>query len=204
MAGADTTVFDLEGRTVIPGIVDSHSHQDGYRMHIYRPDLSKVGSVAEMKSVVEAKVKASQPGEWITNSGFWNETKLEERRNPTRFDIDPISPDNPVYLGRGHLGIINTKAMEVLGMTEETASPPGGTIERDEEGRITGRLLKGSLEPWKFADLAVLSDDYVGVEEDEIKKHPPLANDGRPQGRLSRPGLHLPPKEIERCCYPTP
>ena len=147
LAGADTTVFDLEGRTIIPGIVDSHSHQDGYGMHIYRPDLSKVGSVAEMMSVVEAKVKESQPGEWITNSGFWNETKLEERRNPTRFDIDPISPDNPVYLGRGHLGIINTKAMEVLGMDEDTASPPGGTIERDEKGRITGRLYERALDP---------------------------------------------------------
>jgi len=151
LAGADTTVFDLEGRTVIPGIVDSHSHQDGYGMHIYRPDLSKVGSVAEMMSVVEAKVNASQPGEWITNSGFWNETKLEERRNPTRFDIDPISPDNPVFLGRGHLGIINTKAMEVLGMDEDTASPPGGTIERDEQGRITGRLYERALDPVREA-----------------------------------------------------
>ena len=147
LAGADTKVFDLEGKTVIPGIVDAHSHQDGYGMHIYRPDLSKVSSVAEMMSVVEARVNESQPGEWITNSGFWNETKLEERRNPTRFDLDPISPDNPVYLGRGHLGIINTKGMEVLGWDEDTPSPPGGTIERDEEGRITGRIYERAIDP---------------------------------------------------------
>ena len=74
-------------------------------------------------ALIKAKVDSSTPGEWVTNSRIWNETKLEERRSPTRFDLDPISPNNPVYLSRGHLGVINSAAMKVLGITDRTPGP---------------------------------------------------------------------------------
>ena len=147
LAGERTELLDLQGKTVIPGLIDSHSHPTWYGMHIFRPDLSKVKSLEEMMAVIEAKVRESQPGEWVTNSGFWNEEKLEERRNPTRFDLDAISPNNPVYLGRGHLGVVNTAALKLLSITEKTPSPPGGTIERDPQtGQLTGRLYERALD----------------------------------------------------------
>ena len=118
LQGPETRVIDLKGRTVIPGLIDSHSHVTSYGMHVFRPDLSKVKSVADIVALIKAKVNDSRPGEWVTNSRIWNETKLEERRNPTRLDLDPISPVNPVYLSRGHLGVINTAAMKVVGLTD--------------------------------------------------------------------------------------
>jgi predicted amidohydrolase YtcJ len=138
-----TLVIDLHGRTVIPGLIDSHSHPTGYGMKIFRPDLSKATSLAEIIQIIADKVKESKPGEWVTNSRIWNETKLTEKRNPTRFDLDPISPNNPVFLSRGHLGVINTKAMELLDINSATPNPPGGTIERDPKtGQPTGRLYE--------------------------------------------------------------
>jgi predicted amidohydrolase YtcJ len=65
---AHTQVVDLGGRTVIPGLVESHSHPTSYGMHIFQPDLSKPTTLAGIVQLVEAKVKQSRPGEWITNS----------------------------------------------------------------------------------------------------------------------------------------
>jgi predicted amidohydrolase YtcJ len=112
-------------------------------MHIFRPDLSKPTTLADIVKVIADKVRESKPGEWITNSRIWNETKLAEKRNPTRFDLDPVSPNNPVFLSRGHLGVLNTAAMKALGITAQTLAPSGGTIERDPKtGELTGRLYE--------------------------------------------------------------
>ena len=137
-----TQVVDLKGRTVIPGLVESHSHPTGYGMHIYQPDVSKARSLAEIVALIGDKVKQSKPGVWITNSRIWNETKLVEKRNPTRADLDAVSPNNPVYLSRGHLGVANSAALKAVGIDRNTPDPPGGTIEKDEKGEPTGRLYE--------------------------------------------------------------
>jgi len=140
---ADTQLIDLHGRTVTPGLIDSHSHPTGYGMHIFQPDLSKPKSLAEIVQVIGNKVRESKPGEWITNSRIWNETKLVERRNPTRADLDPVSPNNPVFLSRGHLGVANSAALKAAGIDRNTPNPPGGTIEKDPQtGEPTGRLYE--------------------------------------------------------------
>jgi predicted amidohydrolase YtcJ len=140
---ADTRLIDLHGRTVIPGLIDSHSHPTSYGMHIFQPDLSKAKTLAEIAQLIGAKAKESRPGDWITNSGIWNETKLAEKRNPTRADLDAVSPSNPVFLSRGHLGVANSMALRALGIERTTPDPPGGTIEKDPAtGEPTGRLYE--------------------------------------------------------------
>ena len=147
LAGERTELLDLQGKTVIPGLIDSHSHPTSYGMHIFRPDLSKVKSLEEMMAVIEAKVRESQPGEWVTNSGFGTRKNWKKGETRPRFDLDAISPNNPVYLGRGHLGVVNTAALKLLSITEKTPSPPGGTIERDPQtGQLTGRLYERALD----------------------------------------------------------
>jgi predicted amidohydrolase YtcJ len=139
----DTRVIDLRGRTVIPGLIDSHSHPTSYGMHIFQPDLSKAKTLAEIMQLIGAKAKESKPGDWITNSGIWNETKLAEKRSPTRADLDAVSPNNPVFLSRGHLGVANSMALKALGIEPTTPDPPGGTIEKDRgTGELTGRLYE--------------------------------------------------------------
>ena len=162
---AHTQVVDLGGRTVIPGLVESHSHPTSYGMHIFQPDLSKPTTLAGIVQLVEAKVKQSRPGEWITNSRIWNETKLAEKRNPTRFDLDPVSPNNPVFLSRGHLGVANTAALKAVGVDRNTPDPAGGTFERDEKtGELTGRLYERAQDVMRDALPPVTHEQLMAAQ----------------------------------------
>jgi predicted amidohydrolase YtcJ len=162
---AQTQVVDLGGRTVIPGLVESHSHPTSYGMHIFQPDLSKPTTLAGIVQLVEAKVKQSRPGEWITNSRIWNETKLAEKRNPTRFDLDAVSPHNPVFLSRGHLGVANSAALKAVGVDRNTPDPPGGTFERDATtGELTGRLYERAQDVMREALPPVTHEQLMAAQ----------------------------------------
>jgi predicted amidohydrolase YtcJ len=165
LKGSNTQVIDLHGRTVIPGIIDSHSHPTGYGMKLFQPDLSKPTTLVGIIELIAAKVQESKPGEWVTNSGIWNDSKLAEKRNPTRWDLDPISPHNPVFLNRGHLAVVNTEALRVLGITEDTPNPPGGTYEKDPAtGKLTGRLYEKAIEPVHKALPEVAKEQLMASE----------------------------------------
>jgi len=143
-----TTLVNLHGKTVIPGIIDSHNHPTGQGMSLFWADLSKPTSIAGIVEMIGEKVKEAKPGEWVRNSGIWNDTKLTEKRNPTRFDLDPVSPNNPIFLNRGHMAVLNTMGLRVAGITKDTPNPPGGTFEKDPKtGELTGRLYEKAIEP---------------------------------------------------------
>ena len=129
--GVNTTVVDLEGGMVLPGLIDSHIHVSGTGNYLQNVIVSTppVSSISEMLKVIGHHIKKSEPGEWITGRG-WDQVKLLEHRNPTRWDLDTVSPDIPVYLTRtcGHVAVVNSKALEVAGVTSETPQPVGGRI----------------------------------------------------------------------------
>ena len=168
--GAEHTErMDLGGQTVVPGFIDSHAHPTAYGMSVVWPDLSKVSGIQDILTIVEHKVDEAGPGEWITNSRFWNEEKLKERRNPTRQDLDPVSPDNPVFLTRGHLGIINSEAMRRLGIHKQTPDPPGGRIERDPAtGELTGRLYETALDQVREAIPAATHQQLMDAQRHSL------------------------------------
>ncbi len=146
---AETEVIDLNGRTMLPGINDAHIHASLYGGT--RPPLTldvgypTVKSISDIVKAVEEKVKESRPGEWIRGMG-WDEGYLEEcvkdpSRYPNRRDLDAVSPDNPVILGHytQHEAWVNSKTMEVAGITRDTPTPEGGVIARDPaNGEPTG------------------------------------------------------------------
>jgi len=143
LEGEDTKVIDLEGKTVMPGLIDSHLHVVGTGIALQRINCRTppMRSIEDIKEALAEKVEESKPGEWILGRG-WDQAKLEEHRNPTRWDLDEVAPDNPVLLTRtcGHVEVANSKALEVAGITEETENPVGGKIVRNEEGVPTGLL----------------------------------------------------------------
>jgi len=102
-----------------------------------------MGSIADITAAVREKVDEADPGEWIRGRG-WDQAKLAEHRNPTRWDLDEAAPENPVYLTRtcGHVVVVNSKALEVTGITRDTSQSVGGTIVKDEDGEPTGLLLE--------------------------------------------------------------
>jgi predicted amidohydrolase YtcJ len=146
LTGPETKVVDLEGKTVMPGLYDSHLHVlgTGSALMMINCRTPPIHSIDDMKNVVADKVKDAEPGEWILGRG-WDQAKLSEHRNPSRHDFDEVAPDNPVVLTRtcGHLLVANSKALEVSGISKDTPDPIGGKIVRDENGEPTGMLEEG-------------------------------------------------------------
>lgn len=149
LAGKNTRIIDLQGLTATPGLIDVHCHFASggvgmlYILDVGFPGVRKMADVVEK---VREKVEASKPGEWIYGRG-WDEGKLEELRYIYASDLDPVSPENPVYLMHtmGHYGVANSAALKLAGITKATPDPPGGTIDRNEDGTLTGVLKESAM-----------------------------------------------------------
>ena len=143
LTGPETKVVDLKGKTLMPGLYDSHIHVTGTgsALMMINCRTPPMYSIEDMKKAVAEKVKESKSGEWILGRG-WDQAKLAEHRNPSRYDLDEVSPDNPVVLTRtcGHLLVANSLALEIGGISKDTPDPVGGKIVRDENGEPTGML----------------------------------------------------------------
>lgn len=141
-------IIDLNGLTATPGLIDSHNHFPG-ATSLYVLDLSypNVRSIADIIDVVKKKVEALKPGEWVLGCG-WDEEKLVDKRYIYAFDLDPVSPNNPVWLMHSslHFGTANSYALRLANITRETPDPPGGVIDRDHEGYPTGLLREGAMD----------------------------------------------------------
>ena len=145
-AGPSTVVIELQGRAVLPGLIDSHLHQ--LFMGLNQPAVQLLGarSVADVQKAIAERVARTPKGQWVIASSGWHESILEEGRMPTRHELDPVSPENPVFIPRGgHVVTANTRALELAGITKDTADPPGGRIVRDPAtGEATGMLLQNA------------------------------------------------------------
>lgn len=142
-AGAATEIFDLDGKTVTPGLIDSHIHMQwvGKALQQINCRSPPITSIKDLQEEVRKKVVNAKPGEWIIGRG-WDQVKLAEHRYPVKTDFDEIAPDNPVVLFRvcEHLAVVNTRALELAGITRDTVSPPGGKVAKDTSGEPTGML----------------------------------------------------------------
>ncbi|KXH87024.1 amidohydrolase [Sporosarcina sp. HYO08] len=138
---SNARVIDLEGATLLPGFIDTHSHLFMYGQMLNNIDCRSPENktIADVVGKVREKAAEAQPGEWIMGWGY-DDTLLAEKRHPTRFDLDQVAPDNPVYLRHisGHFATVNSKALEIAGVTEDTVVPVGGFFGKDSEGRLDG------------------------------------------------------------------
>jgi predicted amidohydrolase YtcJ len=144
LAGAGTRVIDLEGRTVIPGIVDSHCHPDGAaaRLSRWHPlDPGRIASRADLLDRIVAAGREAAPGSWLAGYRF-NEQK--SGGYPTRHELDQAAPDRPLFILRtdGHLGLVNSAALAALGIDEGTADPPFGAFDRDPKSGVMTGLVR--------------------------------------------------------------
>lgn len=144
--GDSAEVHDLQGRALIPGFVDAHGHFPGSGLSVLGVDLSSppVGAITSMQALseaVRAKAKDTPTGDWVFGFGY-DDTLLAEMRHPTRAELDAISTEHPIYVWHvsGHMGVANSRALEIAGMNRDTPNPEGGVIERDAQGELTGLL----------------------------------------------------------------
>jgi predicted amidohydrolase YtcJ len=141
-AGDNAVIVDLDGAAMYPGFTDAHAHFLGIGMRELTLNLEAVGSIDALVAVLAKTIQNTEQGETVYGRG-WIETGWPEARMPTRDDLDPASPDNPVILRRadGHALVANTAALEAAGIDDATPDPDGGRIERDAAGRATGILI---------------------------------------------------------------
>lgn len=145
LKGKKTEMLDLKAKTVVPGFNEGHLHMITTGQGLMKVNLQdpKVRSISDLVQKVADRVEITPRGEWVEGWG-WDQSKLQENRFPTRWDLDAVSPENPVYLTRTcfHIALANTKALDLAGITRDTPQPQGGEIVKDSRGEVTGALLE--------------------------------------------------------------
>jgi predicted amidohydrolase YtcJ len=141
--GNDTQIIDAGGRTIIPGLNDSHLHLIRGGLN-YNLELrwDGVPSLADGLRMLKEQVDRTPPPQWVRVIGGWNEFQFAERRMPTLAEINAIAPDTPVFIL--HLydrALLNRAALRAVGYTRDTPEPIGGEIQRDGNGNPTGLLI---------------------------------------------------------------
>ena len=179
LAGPTTAVVDLEGRTMVPGFYAAHDHFPGSgRVAVSSVDLNSppIGAIESMDQLVDAlraRAEATPVGEWVQGRGY-DDTLLTELRHPTRDDLDRASSEHPIYISHtsGHLGVANTLALELAGITRDTPNPPGGVVQKDartgepngvfeESGGMVSRLIPPPSAEETLEAFEVAVADYV-------------------------------------------
>ncbi len=137
--GSDTKIIELDGKTVLPGLIDVHGHIHSYGRLLQNLDLNGTTSYEQIIGMVEERAKSLEPGEWIIGQG-WDQNNWEDKTFPTHHPLSAVSPDNPVILNRtdGHAILSNKKAMDVAGINNDTPDPDGGRIIRCKNDEATG------------------------------------------------------------------
>jgi len=141
--GPRTQLIDVKGRTVIPGLIDSHTHPIRGGLN-YNLELrwDGVPSLADALSLLREQARRTPPPHWVRVIGGWSEFQFKERRMPTLEEINAAAPDTPVFVL--HLydrAWLNGAALRAVGYTKDTPEPPGGQIQRDKNGNPTGVLV---------------------------------------------------------------
>jgi predicted amidohydrolase YtcJ len=159
--GPNTHVVDAGGKLLLPGFNDAHVHFVSGGMQLTNVQLKDASSPQEFARRIGERAKVTAKGEWILG-GNWDETKWNPPNMPTKELIDAVTPDTPVFVSRydGHMGLANSVALRLAGITAKTPDPPGGTVVRDAEGNPTGALKDAAT-------------DYID------KVIPPLSHDQR-------------------------
>ena len=157
-------VIDLQGATVIPGFNDSHLHLLNYAYGKTKVDLSQLTSTEEVIEATKEYIKKGKipEGKWVVGTG-WNEYFYADKHILTRDDLDQISTVHPLVFTRNcvHTVVVNSLALEIIGISDDTPNPPGGIIRRDENKRATGLLNENAR--------YLAYDKLPDASEEEIK-----------------------------------
>ncbi|MDB5965746.1 MAG: putative Metallo-dependent hydrolase [Polaromonas sp.] len=156
-----TVMTNLGGRTVFPGLIDSHIHAirggQGFTFETYwYQQTSLGGAIGQLRQ--EALRRGT--GKWVAVTGAWHPEQFTEKRAPTVQELSAAMPDNPAYVQYLYdYALVNDKAIEVLGLNTGGVLPAGVTVERDPQGKASGRLT-GGIGPFSalFARLSARSD----------------------------------------------
>jgi predicted amidohydrolase YtcJ len=142
LAGAGTRTIDLQGRTVIPGLIDSHLHAIRAALS-FSTEVNWIGAstLPEALGRIREAARTKPPGSWLIVAGGWNVQQFKENRRPTQAELVAAAPNNPVYVQLGYgWAMLTPAAHKALNITSDTDLPQGGRLEKDAGGRLTGAV----------------------------------------------------------------
>jgi len=141
LAGSSTEQIDLGGKTVLPGLIDSHVHAPAASMYEFEQPVPDMASIEDVLAYVRARAEKTEPGHWITLSQVFI-TRLREQRYPTRAELDQAAPRHPVAFRTGPDASLNSVALSMTGIDAKFKVPVGQPcrVERDRSGTPTGIL----------------------------------------------------------------
>jgi len=142
LSGRKTRVVNLRGRTVIPGLIDSHIHAIRAALS-YSVEVNWIGtsSLAEALSRIRDAARAAKPGDWVIVAGGWTPDQFQERRRPTQAELAAAAPDHPVYVQLFYgWAMMTPAAFKSLGIAADADVPPRGKLDRDANGNPTGGI----------------------------------------------------------------
>jgi predicted amidohydrolase YtcJ len=190
LIGKDTKVISIDGKTVVPGLIDTHIHLADFGRCLMWLDLSGADSIKTLQTLLKEKSKQTPSGKWIVGRG-WNEIIFEEKRLLTLDDLDAAAPDNPVilYHGAAYLCAANSKAIAQAGVTNKITVSQIGAIDKTATGELTGifrdsatnliwqvvaeptfeELVEATaLACQKVAEAGITSVDWIILQEQEL------------------------------------
>jgi predicted amidohydrolase YtcJ len=145
-----TRRIDLAGRSVIPGLIDSHMHAIRAAL-FYATEVNWIGTktIGEAMERIREKAQRTKPGEWIIVAGGWTPPQFAEKRRPTQAELSAAAPDHPVYIQLFYSNaLLNAAGLAALNISKDEDLAPGGKLERDAQGALTG---------WVAGDNATIS-----------------------------------------------
>jgi predicted amidohydrolase YtcJ len=145
LAGPATRAIDLQGRTVIPGLIDSHLHAIRAALS-FSTEVNWIGvsSLGDALGRIANAARTMKPGAWLIVAGGWNVQQFKESRRPTQAELVAAAPNNPVYVQLGYGWVVMTPAaFKALNITSDADLPPGGRLEKDANGRLSGAVTGG-------------------------------------------------------------
>ncbi len=155
--------IDLGGKTILPGFIDCHLHPIIFAYYKLSPDLSQISSLSELKSFLQEVSKNKKKDELLICFNL-KEENFSIPQLPTRWDLDEVSPDIPIFVMRydSHIGIANSKALKLANINESMPNIEGGEIGRDKEGRINGIISEKAvnliLSEMSFPEVEILNE----------------------------------------------
>jgi predicted amidohydrolase YtcJ len=160
--------LDLAGRVCLPGFNEAHNHMIGFGTALGHVEAGfpAVRSIEDIKRNVAERARTVPAGTWIQGRGY-DDNKLDERRHPTRYDLDEVAPDHPVIIvnGSGHLSAVNSMALRLAGVDQNTPDPQGGHVVRDEHGEATGVLHETAQNLVRAVIPKPALDDHIAALE---------------------------------------
>jgi len=153
MVGPRTQVIDIRGKTLVPGLIEPHNHFSAYgpkalmRVNLSSPPMGQIRNIKELLEALKERASITEKGGWVSGFGY-DDTLLEEKRHPTRYDLDKVSADHPIFISHisGHFLAANSQALLLAGINKDTPQLPGGVIRKDpKSGEPDGVLEEVAL-----------------------------------------------------------